>query len=298
MKVYSIVVTYNGSEWVDDCFGSLMHQNIEEHHIIAVDNGSRDNTVALLKEKFPEVEVVETGENLGFGKANNIGMNKAYLDGADYVFLLNQDAYIEEDGINKLIEVQTQNPEFGVLSPIHFAGGEKEIDSKFTTYLNSMETPLLIYDLYRGQRKQIYPSAFVNAAIWLISYDCIEKTGIFDPMFFHYGEDRDYIYRIKYWGFKLGICPWIKGVHARKQDKEPGDNPIYNFSIRVAYLKAYKKKLYPRIVYLLASLSGLLFSLFGNDKRYISDYYIFKFYKLIKKHREISFSRQGAFIKK
>ena len=66
--VYTIIVTYNGAKWINKCFGSLQSSSIPLK-IIAVDNNSKDNTPQIIKAKFPDVEVIETGENLGFGKA-------------------------------------------------------------------------------------------------------------------------------------------------------------------------------------------------------------------------------------
>ena len=89
MLRYVIVVTYNGSKWIDKCFGSLVNSTIPLQ-IFAVDNGSSDGTPDIIRSKFPSVQVIENKENLGFGQANNIGIRQAYDAGADYVFLLNR----------------------------------------------------------------------------------------------------------------------------------------------------------------------------------------------------------------
>jgi len=103
VKIYSIVITYNGEQWVDKCFKSLVNSNIVNHHMLAIDNGSTDNTLQLIRQNYPTVEIIETGQNLGFGKANNIGMRKAIGANADYVFLLNQDAWVQENTISQLV---------------------------------------------------------------------------------------------------------------------------------------------------------------------------------------------------
>ena len=82
-KIYCIVITYNGSKWIDKCFGSLVSSTIPLD-IIAVDNGSSDGTLEIIHQKFPEVNTIEAHQNLGFGSANNVGIKKAYDAGADY----------------------------------------------------------------------------------------------------------------------------------------------------------------------------------------------------------------------
>jgi N-acetylglucosaminyl-diphospho-decaprenol L-rhamnosyltransferase len=125
--IYSIVVTYNGSKWLDKCFGSLLNSTVSTK-IIAIDNKSTDGTPDEIRLKFPSVEVIETGKNLGFGKANNIGLTRALNENADYVFLLNQDAWVEPDTIGKLIS--TQSSEYAILSPVHLNGQGDALDSK------------------------------------------------------------------------------------------------------------------------------------------------------------------------
>ena len=85
MKVISIIITYNGSKWVEKCFGSLV-KSTHPLKIIAVDNASDDGTPEIIHTKYPEVEVINSEQNLGFGKANNIGLRKALEERADYAF--------------------------------------------------------------------------------------------------------------------------------------------------------------------------------------------------------------------
>src|SRR5438067_8420955 len=116
-NVYVVIVTYNGSKWVTPCFSSLRKSTVPLKTIV-IDNGSTDDTLARIQSGFPEVEIIGTGKNLGFGKANNIGMELAWQRGADYVFLLNQDAWIDPDAVEKLVEAHRKYPDYGVISPM------------------------------------------------------------------------------------------------------------------------------------------------------------------------------------
>lgn len=221
LKIYSIIVTYNGIQhnWIQKCLDSLLASSIKTE-IIVIDNGSTDGTVDFIQKKYPQVDLIEANENLGFAKANNIGIKKAYEQGADYVFLLNQDAWVEKETIEKLVEVFKQMPDSGVVSPIHLNGNCTNLDYGFINYISQQNTPDFISDLYFGKLKECYETKFVNAASWLISRNCIEKVGGFDTsVFYHYGEDDNYCQRVIYHGFKIYITATTTICHDREDRK-------------------------------------------------------------------------------
>jgi GT2 family glycosyltransferase len=150
---------------------------------------------------------------LGFGKANNIGLRKAIIENADYVFLLNQDAWIFEDTINRLLTVAVENKEYGIFSPIHLNKQGNRLEKQFQYFLNESNTNGFVSDSYLGNFKSIYSTNFVSAAAWLLPIHAVKKIGLFDPLYFHYGEDDDYIHRARYHGFKIGIVPSSTIVH-------------------------------------------------------------------------------------
>ena len=214
MRVFVIVVTYNGLKWYDRCFGSLQQSEIPLK-FIAVDNASTDGSYDYIRQHFPEVEVFPQDKNLGFGQANNLGLRYALDHGADYVFLLNQDAWIEPTTIKNLIEVHQNYPEYGILSPIHLTADKQHIEPLLLQRIVDYKTtdPALVNDLYFGTLKDIYETKYVNAAAWLLPRKTVETVGGFDPIFFHYGEDDNYINRVLYHGMKIGICPKERIVH-------------------------------------------------------------------------------------
>lgn len=215
-KVFVVVVTYNGLKWVDSCFSSLRNSTIPLQTIV-VDNGSTDDTLKLVEKNFPEVHIVKTGKNLGFGKANNVGMEIAYQQGADYVFLLNQDAWIEPDAVEALVAAHRKYPAYGIISPIHMNGAGDALDYGFSNYIAPNKCFGLYSDLFFGKLKDIYDVPFVNAAAWLMTRECLEKTGGFSPSFFHYGEDDNYTHRLHYHRLKLGVLPTARISHDREQ---------------------------------------------------------------------------------
>lgn len=206
LKVYAVVVTYNGQEWLDRCLGSLSQSKLQVH-ILVVDNASIDGTPDYIEQHFPEIELVRSTKNLGFGRGNNIGLKKALAQGAEYVFLLNQDAWIEPDTLEKLIQVQKENPQYGILSPVHLEGSGDKLEYHFSTYVSPGYCRSFSSDAYLGQLKNLYETRFVNAACWLMDSEVLKVTGVFDPLFSHYGEDEDLVNRLKFFNFKIGVVP-------------------------------------------------------------------------------------------
>jgi GT2 family glycosyltransferase len=202
-KIFVVIVTYNGAKWIDKNITSLQNSSYPVS-IIAIDNDSSDNSVALL-EKYPEVDLIKSPENLGFGKANNIGVKKAMGQGADYIFLLNQDAWVFENTINNLVGVIETNAGYGIVSPLHYNADEVAFDANFKTY----------YDRGIKGTGHLVEVPFVNAAAWMMSRICVERIGVFEPMFSHYGEDRNYCERVQYHNLQIGIDEGSKIVHDR-----------------------------------------------------------------------------------
>lgn len=232
---FAIVVTYNGSKWIEKCFGSLVNSTTPVN-IFAIDNGSTDGTPDIIRSKFPSVQVIENIENLGFGKANNIGIRKAYDAGAEYIFMLNQDAWVEPDSIAKLVGISEKHKDFGIVSPMHLNGAGTALDYNFSLCLNPSFCPHLYSDIYlKRVDDKPYEVNFVNAAAWLISRKTIETVGGFSPLFFLYAEDDNYVHRLKYHGYKVGIYPHAEIFHDRFE-REPSIHFTNTFELEIRQL--------------------------------------------------------------
>jgi N-acetylglucosaminyl-diphospho-decaprenol L-rhamnosyltransferase len=221
-NIYTIIVTYNGLKWIEPCLNSLQSSTCPVHTIV-VDNDSTDGTPKKIKEEYPDVLLIESPENLGFGAANNIGIKKALEKGADYIFLLNQDAWVERDTIQTLLDIAEKHPSYGIVSPMHMNGSGTGLDYQFSTYIEPQKCPDLVSDLYMNQTGEIYPLYNVNAAAWFLPGKMFETVGYFDQLFFMYGEDGNYVDRTKYHGYKIGVTPKTNIYHDRENrtsDKE------------------------------------------------------------------------------
>ena len=105
MRVLTIIISYQFMRWADKCLSS-MQASAFPTDLLVIDNGSKDETLAYVREHYPDVRVIDNGCNLGFGKANNIGIHYAIEHGYDMVLLLNQDAWLDADALGKLWQWQ------------------------------------------------------------------------------------------------------------------------------------------------------------------------------------------------
>lgn len=213
-KIFVIIVTYKGHLWYDRCFTSLRDSDTPLQ-IVVIDNASNDGTVEYIREHFSDIHLIDSKENLGFGRANNLGMRYALDNGADYVFLLNQDAWIEPNTMGELVRISEKYPEYGILGPV-------QVNKERTKVLNGVIQFLvnpdnvnhkLFSDLLFGNMEEVYPVAEINAAAWLLPRKTLEIVGGFDPIFLHYGEDWNYLSRVLYHNMKVGLVPHLQVVH-------------------------------------------------------------------------------------
>ena len=228
-RILVIIVTYNAMPWVHRCLTSL-RQSVVPCDVTIVDNGSTDGTLDYILNNFPEVDLIRNKENLGFGQANNIGLQKALDNNYDFVYLLNQDAWILEDTFKHLIEASEAHPEYGVLSPMQMKADGLHFEEKFKSYIiphHQIFSPSLTEDLYFHRAEDVYEVSFVMAAHWLITSKCLAIVGGFSPSFPHYGEDNNYLNRTNYWKFKIGIVPSAQAVHDRCDSKWTIEKEMY-----------------------------------------------------------------------
>ena len=294
IKVFVVVVTYNGKKWIGKCLKSLTNSLIPVE-IIVVDNGSVDGTQQIIKQ-FPCVKFIRLEKNIGFGRANNKAIQMALDNNADYIFLLNQDAWIEENTIKELIRIAKESADYGVISPLHLNGSYTALDLNFSKHLVPETCPSFYSDLYFGKSKDIYEIKFVNAAAWLISRGCLKKVGLFEPLFFLYGEDNNYLQRVAYHGFKMGVTPRCTICHDREErEGKMNDSGVKiwerteSLIILLNILKSYKNC----IAFFIKERTYLFLKKLYQRKFSETKYQITEIFFLIKNLRELKRLRES-----
>ena len=208
MKVSVVVLNYNGMEHLDVCLKSLLRQTYKNYEIIVADNGSTDGSVAFIKENFPEVQVMEHGENFGFAKGNNLAMEMAIKNRATYVALLNNDTEVDENWLGAMVEAVESSPDIGAVQSkmllfdergkINSGGGEVN----FTGH--AWPVGLLEEDIGQHKQREI---ELACAGSMLIKSAVLEEVGLFDEDYFIYHEDTDLSWRIRLAGYKIMFVP-------------------------------------------------------------------------------------------
>ena len=219
-NVLVIVVTYNAMQWIDRCILSVYSSNIPLDLFI-IDNASTDETVEHIKENYADLKIIQNKNNLGFGAANNIGLQYAIDHNYSYVYLLNQDAWIQPNTISALINKCECHPEFGILSPMQFQANCTHLDADFNIIFSKSK--------HSGE---IISVNNVMAAHWLISRKCLLEVGGFSPTFHHYGEDDNYCDRARFKEFKIGIVPSATAIHDRENRIDPPEKKLYLSFVR------------------------------------------------------------------
>ena len=215
MNIYIIIVTYNGKRWIKECLESIVSLDKKVTTLI-IDNGSTDGTLEICK--LFDTQIIPNKINLGFGAANNLGIRYALESGASHVFLLNQDAYFEPDAFDNFIANPVSRRTDRIFAFLQLNGSGSDFDFKWSNnYLRERNCPNFLKDLEGQNIKGNYPMKFANAAAWLIPRNIIENVGGFSPVFFHYGEDDNYIHRAHYHGYGITLLPECKVRHDRIQ---------------------------------------------------------------------------------
>ena len=225
-----------------------------------------------------------------------MGLKYALEYDFDYVYLLNQDAWVQSNTFENLITISRDNPEFGLISPIQMNADLYHIDKNFCVGLFKYQNKNFINDLYNETLNDIYETTpFVMAAHWFLTKSCIKKVGGFSPTFTHYGEDRNYADRIKYHGFKIGIAPKIKVVHDRGERSDPPKKIM-----KLNYISLLVRCSDPVFSWSMFGKS-LAISLYNGAKFYslIPVFNFFKFlfnYFTIRRNKKISIKSECAFL--
>ena len=205
MKVTVIIPNYNGLRFLKDCLTALENKSMKDFETLVIDNASSDESVAYIRENFPNVNVMVMEKNLGFSGGVNVGIQSAKTP---YVLLLNNDTEVDTHFVEEMVHAIEESPNiFSVSSKmIQFYDREK-LDDAGDLYgilgwgfQRGIDAPATSYT----KKEEIF-SACAGAAIY--RKDVFEKIGYFDELHFAYLEDIDVGYRGKIAGYKNMYCP-------------------------------------------------------------------------------------------
>jgi GT2 family glycosyltransferase len=226
VKLSVIIVNYNVKHFIEQCLFSVLKasQGIDTE-VFVVDNNSVDGSVALIKEKFPDVKLIENKINSGFSVANNQAIKQA---SGEFILLLNPDTVVQEDTFSKILNYMGVNPNAGALGVKMLDGqGNFAPESK-----RGLPTPKVAlykmlglsklfpksknfgkYHLTFLSENDIHEVEVLSGAFMLLRKTVLDSIGLLDETFFMYGEDIDLSYRVTKAGYKNIYFPQTQIIH-------------------------------------------------------------------------------------
>jgi len=230
LELSIVIVSYNVRDLLQQALDSLIDAAEGlQHEIFVVDNASKDHTVEMVHEKYPQVHLIVNQKNIGFSKANNQAIEKAI---GKYILVINPDTITSVDTLHKVIHFMNQHEEAGGLgvrminAQGKFLGESKRglptpwvAFSKFLGFSKFFPTSKLFNRYYMGWINE-YETAEIEVlagAFMLLKKKALDQIGLFDESFFMYGEDIDLSYRLSLAGFKNYYFPETYIIHFKGQ---------------------------------------------------------------------------------
>lgn len=258
MDISIIIVNYNTKKLLENTIQSVIDTvGLIRYEIIVVDNDSSDGSIEMVKGQYPEVNLIENKDNLGFSKANNIGIKEA---SGRYILLLNSDTKVLEDCIQKCLHYMDSNMEIGALGCRLLLGSGKldhACKRGFPTPEASLYYILKLHKVFPARKRfgkytlSYLPTYEINevdaltGAFMMVRKEVLNKVGLLDETFFMYGEDLDLCFRIKKAGYKIIYYPKAVTIHYKEgSSKRKRYKTIYEFhrAMYVFYNKHYRNK--------------------------------------------------------
>lgn len=216
-RVSIVILNWNSYRDTIECIESLRKVNYSNYQILVVDNGSTDDSVKMIRGKFPDVNLIENEKNLGFAGGNNVGIERSLKSDAKYVMLLNQDTMVDSEFLKELVNVGESDSKIGaVQSKILKTESPELIDS-----LGQVWFPLRgPKDSKLGQSDHSSPATVQEifgacAAAVLLRGEVLSKVGLFDELFFCVFEDVDLSWRVRLAKYRIVLAPKSIVYHKR-----------------------------------------------------------------------------------
>jgi len=220
-----IIVTWNGKKYALECLDSLraLHSELALE-IIVVDNASSDGTPDAIAQQYPEVKLFRNSDNLGFAKANNIGIAASC---GDYVALVNSDVVVPPGCLEKMVAYMKASPEIGLLGP-KMLGPTGEIGqsvNRIPTVWNYFCFALGLHSLVPGSKlfgcyimadyayDKTEDVEVLTGWFWMVPRRALEQVGGLDERFFMYGEDLDWSHRFLKAGWRVVFFAEAEALH-------------------------------------------------------------------------------------
>ena len=208
--VYILVLNWNNWRDTNECLASLQNLTYDDWRVLVLDNGSTDDSVRRIRQRFPETEVTELAGNLGFAKGNNAGIRAALDRGAGYVWLLNNDTKVDAQALSAMVDVAESDLEIGAVGSTIYSMAEP---ARLQAWGGGRINFWLGRSTHFVNAVQDDKIHFLTGASLLLRREAVESLGLLDDGFFMYWEDADYCFRLRRSGRRLAVAAKSKIWH-------------------------------------------------------------------------------------
>lgn len=228
--VMTVILNTNRRDDTLECLASLAKSTYPNNRLLVLDNASSDGSAAAIAGYYPEVQVISLEKNLGYAGNNNVGIQAAVNEGAEWVFVLNEDTVLAEDCLEKLVCAAGENDRLGIAGPMVYHFNEPGIIQSAGGSLGKYweSTHLAQNEPDRGQYPVPHAVEWVSGCAILVRREVIEQVGMLDERFFYYWEETEWCLRAREAGWQIWHIPqaklWHKGV---QRDYQPSPNITY-----------------------------------------------------------------------
>jgi GT2 family glycosyltransferase len=219
-SVYFIVLNWNQRDLTLDCLASLAELDYPCYRIILVDNGSQDDSVPVIHERFPDVALIENGENLGYSLGNNAGIQRAMSEGADYIFLLNNDTEVDPTMLTKLVDVAESDPEIGMVGPTMYCAEPPNMIWSTVNHIDWRHGKLVRPYMAKidDPPGHLLPGSpvevdYIDTCAILVKREVINRIGMMNGDYFINFDDLDWNVRAHKVGYKITYVPSARMWH-------------------------------------------------------------------------------------
>ena len=243
LNIAIITLNWNRASDTLAFLDSARQQTLQDVQLLVVDNGSTDHSVEQLGAFSPPVDLLINPTNLGFAKGMNYGIRRALEQGAEYMFIANNDTILAPDMLQRLIELAQQS-HARIIAPVIFYASQPELIWSAGAHHNPLT--LEIIDVWRGKSlsnlgNTPYPVEFITACGMLVSRTCFEEVGLFDERFFMYYEDSDFSLRVQATGGKILVDPQAHMWHKVATSSGGSDSPSERYWMARSSLIYFRK---------------------------------------------------------
>jgi hypothetical protein len=231
-RVSIILLNYNRGEDTIECINSLLQCAYPHFHILVVDNASTDNSVEVLKQNFSDLEILQTGQNLGYTGGINFGLRHTRQAAPEYILVLNNDTLVTVDFLNRLVEAMEQNPSAAAAGGTIFCEHERNR----IWYGGGRLVPWRGLAVHEKKGELVEPAtlanvrqvSFVTGCMILFRATLLDKIGVEDERFFMYLDDIELSARILARGYELLYVPQAIIYHKVVGEKESAFKLYYS----------------------------------------------------------------------